>query len=85
MWKGRPVVASAMGGIQDQIVDGSDGLLLPDPYDLPGFAHRLHLLLDDPSLPAAMGKRARERVRNYFIGDRHLVQYIDLFDGLIRS
>jgi hypothetical protein len=32
-----------------------------------------------------MGKRARERVRNYFIGDRHLVQYIDLFDGLIRS
>jgi trehalose synthase len=85
MWKSRPVLASAVGGLQDQIVDGSDGLLLPDPYDLPGFGRRLHLLLDDPSLTAAMGKRAHERVRNYFIGDRHLIQYIELFDGLIRS
>jgi hypothetical protein len=43
----------------------------------------LHLLLDDPSLPTTIGKHAREWVRNEFIGDRHLVQYVDLFDVLI--
>jgi trehalose synthase len=41
MWKRRPVLASAVGGIQDQIRDGKDGLLVPDPRDLPGFARRL--------------------------------------------
>jgi hypothetical protein len=45
----------AAGGIQDQIVDGSDWLLLPDPYEPARFARRLHLLLDDLSLTAAMG------------------------------
>jgi trehalose synthase len=84
MWKSRPVVATAVGGIQDQIADGREGLLLPDPHDLRGFGHRLNLLLDDPALAATMGKHARERVRDEFIGDRHLVQYVDLFDVLIR-
>ncbi len=83
MWKSRPVLASAVGGIQDQILDGRDGLLLPDPHDLPGFAQRLLLLLDDPSLAAALGRQGRERVRDAFIGDRHLIEYVDLFDELI--
>jgi trehalose synthase len=51
MWRSRPVLASAVGGIQDQILDGQDGLLVPDPRDLPGFAQRLLLLLDDPWWP----------------------------------
>ena len=40
MWKGRPVVASRVGGIQDQITDGRDGLLVDDPHDLEEFAER---------------------------------------------
>ena len=83
MWKSRPVLASAVGGIQDQIVDGKDGLLVPDPLDLPGFAQKLRLLLDDPSLAAALGNQSRERVRDDFIGDRHLIQYVELFDELL--
>jgi trehalose synthase len=83
MWKSRPLLASAVGGIQDQIADGKDGLLLPDPRDLPGFAERLLSLLDDPSLAAALGHQGRERVRDEFIGDRHLIQYVDLFDQLL--
>ena len=83
MWKGRPVLASAVGGIQDQILDGRDGVLVPDPYDLPAFAQQLLHLLDDPLRAAAIGLQARERVREDFIGDRHLIQYVDLFDELI--
>jgi trehalose synthase len=83
MWKGRPVLASAVGGIQDQILDGKDGLLLPDPSDLPGFAQKLLVLLDDASLGATLGHQGRERVRDEFIGDRHLIQYVDLFDDLL--
>ena len=39
MWKGRPVIGSAVGGIIDQIADGT-GILLPDPADLKAFGHR---------------------------------------------
>src|SRR5205814_9450999 len=37
MWKARPVVASRIGGIQDQIVDRHSGLLLDDPADLAAY------------------------------------------------
>ena len=83
MWKSRPVLASAVGGIQDQITDGQEGLLLPDPRDLPGLAQRLGLLLEDPSMGERMGRCGHERVRDEFLGDRHLAQYVDLFGDLI--
>ncbi len=82
MWKGRPVVASAVGGISDQIVDRESGLLLADPEDLDGFAALLAALLADEPYAAALGAAARERVRDLFLGDRHLTQYVDLFDSL---
>ena len=67
MWKSRPVLASAVGGIQDQITDGQEGLLLPDPRDLPGLAQRLGLLLEDPSMGERMGRCGHERVRDEFL------------------
>jgi trehalose synthase len=79
MWKGRPVVASAVGGIQDQIVDGESGLLLPDPADLDTFAELVRALVTDAELAERLGAAARERVRDLFLGDRHLNQYVDLF------
>jgi trehalose synthase len=84
LWKARPVVASAVGGIQDQITDGSDGLLVPDPCDLPGFAQRLLLVLGDEALARQLGRSAHERVQDEFLGDRHLTQYVDLFEELIK-
>jgi trehalose synthase len=83
MWKSRPVIASARGGIQDQIVDGVSGVLLEDPADLEAFGDVIVSLLEDPERAAALGAGARERVRERFLGSRHLIQYLDLLDGLI--
>jgi trehalose synthase len=81
MWKGRPVVASAVGGIQDQIVDGESGVLV-QPDDLERFGAAVVALLRDPERAEWMGHNARERVRDAFLGARHLTQYVDLFEDV---
>jgi trehalose synthase len=85
MWKSRPVVASAVGGIQDQIVDGESGVLLEDPRDLNAFAGALSTLLGDEALAAKLGAGAHERVQDRFLPDRHLAQYVDLFERAING
>jgi trehalose synthase len=85
LWKGRPVVGSRVGGIQDQIVDGRDGLLVDDPYDLPAFAEVLRRLLADSDLADRLGTAGRERALSDFLPDRHLDQYVDLFSHLAQG
>jgi trehalose synthase len=85
MWKGSPVVASRVGGIQDQIVDGRDGLLVDDPRDLEGFAAVLGRLLTDPALADRLGAAGHARALLDFLPDRHLDQYVDLFSRLART
>jgi trehalose synthase len=84
MWKARPVIASQVGGIQDQIVDGESGILLEDPADLDAYAAALDKVLREDTFAAALGEAARERVRDRYLGDRHLMQYVDLFEQLYR-
>ena len=83
MWKGRPVVASAVGGIQDQIEDGVSGVLLKDPGDLDVFADVLRDLLSNPAKAGRLGAAARERVREEFLGLRHLSQYAELLQEIL--
>ena len=83
MWKARPVIASRIGGIQDQIEDEVNGLLLDDPHDTAAFGRTVVELLDNPENAEEMGRKARERVRDEFLGARHLIQYVDLIEGLI--
>jgi trehalose synthase len=80
MWKARPVVASRIGGIQDQIVDGDSGLLLDDPCDLEAFGAAVGALLADPERAELMGRHARERVRDEFLSVRSLLDHL----GVIR-
>ncbi|MFK5647025.1 glycosyltransferase [Ornithinimicrobium sp. LYQ121] len=75
MWKSRPMIASAVGGIQDQIEDGVSGLLLADPSNLAGAGQLMARLLTDDALAAQLGAGARERVYQQFLPDRHLLQY----------
>ena len=83
MWKDRPLVASAVGGIQDQIVDGKEGLLLRDPTDMPAFGAALDRLLGDPDLARTLGRNARARVAKDFLFSRHLLQYLTLLEKLL--
>jgi trehalose synthase len=85
MWKARPIVASAVGGIQDQIQDGVTGLLLDDAGDLEEFGRLVMRLLADPSLAAGLGARARELVRSQFLANRHATQYVTLFASVIEA
>ncbi len=83
MWKARPVVASAVGGILDQIEDGISGVLLPDPTDFGSLGKLVRELLYDAGTATRLGEAARARVRDRFLGDRHLTQYVDLFEALL--
>jgi trehalose synthase len=78
MWKSRPVVASAIGGILDQVVDGESGLLLQDPTDHGELLTALRRLLQDPELSGRLGAAARARVNEEFLPDRQLRQWMEL-------
>jgi trehalose synthase len=82
MWKGRPVVASRVGGIQDQIVDGVSGVLLDDPSVLTSYGEAVLRLLEDHVAAQEIGHAAHLRVRANFIAPRHLAQYMALLDVL---
>jgi trehalose synthase len=81
MWKARPVVGSAVGGILDQIADGT-GVLLRDPTDLTEFGKAVRRLLDDPERTAAMGRAAQTYIRDRYVGDLHLLRYAEMFAAL---
>jgi glycosyltransferase involved in cell wall biosynthesis len=61
----RPVVATAVGGLVDLVVDGETGLLVP-PGDVRALRSAIELLLDDPDLRARMGAAGRRRVSERF-------------------
>lgn len=79
MFKARPVVASRVGGIQDQIEHATNGLLVDDPTDTAAFGVAVARLLDDRATARRLGRAARDRVLRDFVGDRHLRQYAQLF------
>jgi trehalose synthase len=83
MWKARPVVASRIGGIQEQIVHGESGLLLDDAQDLAEFGALISLLLADPARAEAIGRNGRERVREQFTSTRSLLDYLAVIRRLM--
>ncbi len=83
MLKGRPVVASAVGGILDQVTDGETGLLLPDPTDLATFGRKVSLLLDDPAQRERIGAAACDAAVRFHLGDQHLSRWLEVIGGLL--
>ena len=75
MWKAKPVVAGAAGGITLQVHDHRTGFLV---HSEEGLAFRLRYLLNRRSLATAMGQEGRELVRYRFLLTRHLRDWLTL-------
>jgi len=69
MASARPVIGSAVGGIQHSVVDGVTGFLVP-PHEPRALAARLDQLRSDPALARAMGRAGARRVREHFTWER---------------
>jgi trehalose synthase len=78
MWKQRPVVASRIGGIRDQIEHGRSGLLATDPRDLEEVGTAVAGLITDTDRASTMGLEAQRRVRQQFLGPHHLGRYFEV-------
>ena len=74
---GVPVIATAVGGVPDVVVDEATGLLVP-PHDAPALAAAIARLAGDPSLRRRLGAAARERARD-FSWDRCVEQHEALY------
>lgn len=79
LWKGKPVIAGAVGGIPLQIVHKYSGLL---SHTIEGTAFALKQLLQNPGYAKGLGENGREHVRKNFLITRHLRDYLLLFHSL---
>ncbi len=79
MWKGRPTIGGAVGGIVSQISDGETGFLVSSPQQC---AERCIELLADPELGRRLGRNGKEHARRNFLTPRLLRDYVRLMADL---
>ncbi len=84
MAAGLPVVATAVGGTPEVVVDGVTGLLVP-PHDPQSLAQAIIRLLGDPDLRRRMGQAGRERVERHFTVERMVRETESLYEMLLRE
>jgi len=82
LWKGKPVIGGDVGGIRLQVISHYTGYLVNSPE---GAAHRIRFLLHHRDKYEEMGRTAREFVRENFLLNRHLREYLTLFLYLQRG
>ena len=73
MWKGKPVIGGAAGGIPIQISHGVTGFLV---HSVEGAAFRIRQILNNPEMARWMGEKAREHVRQNFLITRQVRDYL---------
>jgi trehalose synthase len=81
LWKAKPVIAGAVGGIPLQITHKFSGILT---YSIEGTAFWIKQLLNTPRFAARLGRNGRESVRSNFLITRHVRDYLLLFLSLER-
>ena len=80
---GLPVVASAVGGVLDQVVEGVTGFLVPIG-DSKSMFLATKRLVEDVKLRRSMGQAARERVESCFSSARMVTSYVTYYERIIR-
>ena len=79
LWKGRPTIAGAVGGIPLQITHKHSGILT---HSVEGTAHWIKQLINEPEYAARLGANGREHIRHNYLITRHIKDYLLLFASL---
>jgi trehalose synthase len=82
LWKSKPVIAGAVGGIPLQIKHQFSGLLT---YSIDGTAYYLKQLLNEPGYAKELGINGREHIKENFLITRHVRDYLLLFLFLLNQ
>jgi trehalose synthase len=82
LWKGKPVVASAVGGIPLQVRNKLTGLLC---HSIEGAAYALRQILANPEYGRWLGRNGKEHVRQHFLITREIRDYLLVFLTLERK
>jgi trehalose synthase len=82
LWKKKPVVASAVGGIPIQIIHKHTGLLA---HSVEGTAYQIRFLLSHPEIAVKLGEHGHEHVKENFLITQKLKRYLTLFLTMARS
>jgi trehalose synthase len=82
LWKKKPVVASAVGGIPIQIIHKHTGLLA---HSVEGTAYQIRFLLSHPEIATKLGEHGHQHVKENFLITQKLKRYLTLFLTLARG
>jgi len=82
LWKKKPVVASAVGGIPTQVIHKHTGLLA---HSVEGTAYQIRFLLSHPEIATRLGEQGYEHVKENFLITQNLKRYLTLFLVLDRN
>jgi trehalose synthase len=82
LWKKKPVVASAVGGIPIQIIHKHTGLLA---HSVEGTAYQIRFLLSHPEIAAKLGVHGHQHVKENFLITQKLKRYLTLFLSMTRK
>jgi trehalose synthase len=80
LWKSKPVVASAVGGIPTQVIHKHTGMLA---HSVEGTAYQIRFLLSNPAIASKLGEQGREHVREHFLITSNVRSYLTLFLHLL--
>lgn len=82
LWKGKPTIAGAVGGIPNQVIHKHTGMLV---HSVEGCAYQIRYLLTHPEFAAQMGKNGREHVKENFLMTTNVRRWLLLLRLLLRD